>query len=267
MRLMSSRLSLVALLLMATSAVAASSTFEPRGTWSASTKRSDPSTLNLQLQQGPHRNMGFTEPLASFQGLSTTGGATTFTLPREAGTFRFDGQFQDGQGAGHFRFEASSAFLKTMATLGYSDITPEAQFQLAATNVTTARIQALAALGYKQLSTEELIQAGIFDVTPKYVRGLSDAGYPGLSFKELVAGRIHGVTPDFVKQLRELGFTDLTQDQLLAFRIHGVTPDFVKQMRESGYPNVTPDELVALRIHGIDRVFIRDMSGTAPKKK
>lgn len=267
MRLMSSRLSLVALLLMATSAVAASSTFEPRGTWSASSKSSAPSILNLQLHQSPHRNMGFTEPRASFQGLSTTGGATTFTLPREAGTFRFEGQFQDGQGAGHFRFDASSAFLKTMATLGYSDITPEAQFQMAATNVTTARIQALAALGYKQLGTEELIQVGIFDVTPEYVRGMSDAGFPGLSFKELVEGRIHGVTPQRVKELSGAGFTKLPWNQLMAMGIHGVTPEFVKQMRDSGYPNVTPDELVALRIHGIDRVFIRDMSGTAPKKK
>lgn len=267
MRLTSSRLSLVALLLMATSAVAASSTFEPRGTWSASPKSSDPSTLNLQLRQGPHRNMGFTEPLASFQGLSTTGGATTFTLPREAGTFHFEGQFQDSQGAGHFRFDASSDFLKKLATLGYSDITPEVQFQLAATNVTTARIQGLAALGYKQLSTEELIQAGIFDVTPEYVRGLSDAGYPGLSFKELVESRIHRVTPQRVKEFSGVGFAKLPWNQLTAMSIHGVTPDFVKQMREAGYPNVTPDELVTLRIHGIDRIFIRDMSGTAPKKK
>lgn len=96
--------------------------------------------------------MGFSEPLSAFQGLSTHDGPATFTMPREAGTFTFEGQFKGGEGAGHFRFAPSEGYAKAMAGLGYPKLSEEDHFKLAATDVTTTRIKDLAAIGYTRTS-------------------------------------------------------------------------------------------------------------------
>lgn len=121
-------LTVVAALLLAAPVFAAPS---HTGTWTASLKESQ-LQLSLHLKGEPGSQFGFSEPLTAFQGLSTADGSTaSFQLTREAGTFRFEGRFAGGEGAGHFQFEPSESYAQAMAGLGYPKLTPEDQFKLA----------------------------------------------------------------------------------------------------------------------------------------
>ncbi|KFE68378.1 hypothetical protein [Hyalangium minutum] len=255
-------LPLVAALLMAAPVFAAPT---HTGTWTASAKESQ-LQLSLRMKGEPGSQMGFSEPLTAFQGLSTADGSTApFRMTREAGTFTFEGRFSGGEGAGHFQFEPNESYAKAMAGLGYPKLSSEDPFKLALFDISTSRIKELAALGYKDIPLKTLFEVGIFDVTPEYIQALAALGYTKLPLKDLVAFRIHGVSPEFVREIRGMGFPSISQDDLMAFRIHGVTPAFIREMREAGYTNATADDLVKLRIHGIDREFVRSFSGSKGK--
>ena len=189
---------LAALLLLAAPVLAAPT---HTGTWSASVK---PPQLQLSLRQkgGQQGQTSMPVPLAAFQGLSTADGSNApFRLPREAGTFQFQGSFSDGEGAGHFQFEPSEAYARSMAALGYSQLTADEHYQLALFDITPARVKELAALGYKDIPLPTLLQVGIFQVTPEYIRAMASVGYTQLTLAQLVKLRIHGIDPDFVRSL------------------------------------------------------------------
>jgi hypothetical protein len=251
-------LSLLAVLLVAAPGLAAPT---HSGTWTASVKETQ-LQLSLRMKGEQGGQMGMPVPLTAFQGLSTADGSTApFRMTREAGTFAFEGRFASGEGAGHFQFEPSESYAKTMAGLGYPKLSPEDHFKLALFDITTTRIKELGALGYKDIPLEDLFEVGIFQVTPEFIRAMSSAGYTRLSLRELVQCRIHGVTPEFIREIRSMGFSSISQEDLLAFRIHGVSPAFIREIRDMGYPSVTAEDLVKLRIHGIDSDFMRSFSG------
>lgn len=228
-----------------------------RGTWTALVKGD---SLQLQLHTSPEGNMGLSFAVGDFKGLSTADGATSpFQLVREGGTFTFEGSFSAGQGAGHYRFEPSDAYLQAMAALGYKQLSPKEQFQLALFDVGPKRVKELGALGFTDIPVKQLVEVGIFDITPDYVRAMSQLGYGKLTLRELVESRIHNLTPQFVRDLAAVGYEKLDFETLKAFGIHGVTPEFIREMREGGYPNVTPEDLVKMRIHGIDSAFVRSL--------
>lgn len=106
---------LFAALLLAAAPALASPTHT--GTWTASVREKE-NQLQLSLHPKSERGgqMSMPVPLSAFQGLSTSDGSTApFQLPREAGTFQFEGRFNEGDGAGHFRFEPNEAYTRTMA--------------------------------------------------------------------------------------------------------------------------------------------------------
>lgn len=252
-------LPLFAALLLAAAPVLANPTHS--GTWTASVRENQ---LQLSLRPKSEKNgqLGMSIPLAAFQGLSTADGSTApFQLPREAGTFQFEGRFAEGEGAGHFQFQPSEAYAKAMAGLGYPKLSADEHFKLAIFDISTTRVKELAALGYIDIPLDELIQVGIFQVTPEYIRTLSTLGYSKLTLRQLVQTRIHGVTPERIRALAAEGYKDLDLDTLMSMSIHGVTPAFIREMREAGYPSATADDLVKLRIHGVDSAFVRSMSG------
>ncbi len=217
------------LLLAATPVLAAAS---HSGTWTASVQENQ-LHLNLRHKGEKGGQIGMPVPIAAFKGLSTADGSTApFQLEREAGTLRFEGRFADGEGAGHFQFEPSAAYTQAMASLGYPQLTPDHQFQLALFDITPARVKELAALGYKDIPIKGLIEVGIFQVTPERIRALAAEGFKGLEL-----------------------------DMLMSMSIHGVTPAFIQEMRAAGFPNATAADLVKLRIHGVDSTFVRSMSG------
>jgi hypothetical protein len=188
--------SLLAVLLMAAPGLAAPT---HSGTWMASVKETQ-LQLSLRMKGEQGGQMGMPVPLTAFQGLSTADGSTApFRMTREAGTFTFEGRFSGGEGAGHFQFEPSESYARSMASLGYPKLSPEDHFKLALFDITTTRIKELGALGYKDIPLEDLFKVGIFQVTPEFIREIRDMGYPSVTADDLVKLRIHGIDSDFMR--------------------------------------------------------------------
>lgn len=144
--------------------------------------------------------------LKEFQGLAQALNNATgaeFTLPREAGTFTFKGDFSDGQGAGDFKFEINPAFANNMKTLGYGKLATDQVFTLALNDVGTAFVKEMQTLGYNKLAIDELVEIVIHGVTPAFIKAMSELGYKNLSIDQLVQLRIHGVDADYVRELNE----------------------------------------------------------------
>jgi len=187
--------------------------------------------LQLHFRFEEHGNMGLSVPRSAFQGLNTADGTdTTFQLVREAGTLRFQGRLSGGEGAGHYQFEPNAAYLQEMAKLGYKDIAPKEQLQLALFDLGPARVKALAELGYTNIPHDDLLKVAIFQVTPEHIRELASVGLGKLELDDLVATRIHGVTPKFVREIREVGYPNVTIEQLVDMRIHAIDADYVRSL-------------------------------------
>jgi hypothetical protein len=227
-------------------------------TWTG--KALDEERLMLNFRHGAQGQIGLGLPRSALQGLSTADGDTKFQLVREAGTVSFEGRFSGGEGAGHYRFEPNAAYQGEMTKLGYANLSPEEQFQLALFDLGPARVKALAELGHAKIPHDQLLQVAIFQVTPEHIRALKAAGYDKLSLDELIQSRIHGVTPEHIRELAALGFRALSFDDLVATRIHRVTPQYIREMREAGYPNATLEQLMQLRIHSIDANYVRSLT-------
>ena len=132
--------------------------------------------FNLRTGAGDSR-WGFGVRLRDLQGLPSAAVANLandvqFTWTREAGTFRFNGSFDQGRGSGTYTFTQDQAFVNNMA-----------------------------GAGYKNLTTDDIVRLAVIDVTVAHVRGLAQAGYPNLSLDDIVRTRIHRVTPEFVRDL------------------------------------------------------------------
>ncbi|MBA3885850.1 MAG: 4-hydroxy-3-methylbut-2-enyl diphosphate reductase [Acidobacteria bacterium] len=249
--------------------------------------------LHLLLRTEPDQgrtHMGVTVPVASFSGLPASLASVPdarFELRRDAGTFRFEGQFRDGRGIGEFRFDPDGAFAQVLAARGESDPSSRRLFSLAALDVSRAFIQEveqafpgialkdvvsfrihgvtaafraeLRQRGFSDLSPNDLVKARIHGVTPAYVDEMRQAGFPGEDLDGLVRLRIHGVSERYIKEMAAAGYTGLSARELREARIHGVRPEFVRAVQEAGYTGVPLRDLVKMRIHGVTPAFITSL--------
>ncbi|HLL52335.1 MAG TPA: 4-hydroxy-3-methylbut-2-enyl diphosphate reductase, partial [Myxococcaceae bacterium] len=208
------------------------------GTWMGSAER-DRLQLSIRGTE-EHGQIGLSLQRSELKGLNTHDGPeTSFRLEHEAGVLHFQGRFAGGKGAGHYRFEPNAAYVKELAALGYTGITPEEQLQLALFDVGPTRLRGLAELGYTKLSREELFQVGIFNVTPEHIRAMKSAGFDKLSMEQLVATRVHDVTPEHVQALKSAGYTQLSFEDVLATSLHDVTPQHIQAMKSAGFDKLS----------------------------
>ena len=269
------------------------------GTWTARlqdtwTRNNGERWISIQLEHDTNRRFGTGIKVADLEGLGARGddwtspGEVQFALRRDAGTVQFRGRFEDGRGAGMYRFtpnadylaamnqsglgpvdaddafrlalhDVSRAFVQEIKGLGYADVDLDDLLKMRIHGVSAEYITAFRTAGYPNMSIPELVKTRIHGATPTFVRAMQDAGYGKLDVDELVKMRIHGVTPDYIREMRDLGFKDLPLEELVRFRIHGVTPTFVKELRALGYSDLTAAELVKMRIHGVTPNYIREM--------
>src|ERR1700760_2559313 len=106
------------------------------GVWTAELN-TDGTTLQMTVFRGRHESrdggmhhgwnntMGFELSVASLTGLTpadinAAAANVQFSLSRPAGTMSFEGRFANGNGAGNFKFVPSEAFVRDMASLGYT---------------------------------------------------------------------------------------------------------------------------------------------------
>jgi hypothetical protein len=247
------------------------------GEWRASTKNKELDKIHLsfeRLSDGGGRNqMGSSYEYAELRGLSREevlrGGAVRFSLVREAGTIECEGSFQNGRGAGTFRFTGNQNFAAAMRNRGFDfDKSSSARddgrdfadrlFTAAALNVTTALADDLLSADFGRLGVEDLFKAAIFKVDAKFMREMKASGFPNLGMEDLVKARIFKIDADFVGQTARLGFDKEPFESLVKMRIFKVTPEFVAEARNEGLTDLSVEDLVKMRIFKINGEFIRE---------
>ncbi len=245
------------------------------GDWRAETK-SEKNIDKIQLiferrtEKGSN-NFSSTFNYSDLQNLSReqalNGSAVKFSLVREAGTIDCEGAFQNGKGAGTFRFASNSQFVSAMKTRGFdfeadssrrkNQDLEERLFAAAALNVTTALADDLVSADFGKLEVEDLFKAAIFKVDSKFMSEMKNSGFQNLTFEDLVKARIFKIDADFVRQVAQMGFDKEPFESLVKMRIFKITPEFITEVRSEGLTNLDIEDLAKLKIFNIDAPFIR----------
>ncbi len=248
------------------------------GDWKANVKSENSDKIYLSFERrterGGKNQMGSSYEYSALPGLTreqaAASGAVKFSLVREAGTIDCEGSFQNGKGAGTFRFTASPSFVSAMRSRGfdfekpskinkYGDGNEQENRLFAATtlNVTTALADDLLSANLGNLDVDDLFKAAIFKVDSKFMREMKASGFPNLDMEDLVKARIFKVDENYVREVREIGFKDADMESLTKLRIFKVTPEFIKEVQNEGLANLSIEQLVQLRIFKVDGEFIR----------
>jgi len=245
------------------------------GDWTASPVREDSGKINLNFERrsekGGRHQMGQTYDFADLQGLSReqvlSGGPVRFSLVREAGTIECEGSFQNGRGAGTFRFTGNQSFVSAMKSRGFDFeedfITNNGRdsedrlFAATTLNVTTALADDLSSAGFGKLHVDDLFKAAIFKIDAKFMREMKASGFPNLGMEELVKARIFKIDADFVSQISQMGFDKEPFESLVKMRIFKITPEFITEVRNEGLTDISIEDLVKMHIFKIDGEFIR----------
>jgi hypothetical protein len=243
---------------------------EATGTWTASvSEKSDKLQLNLERRtaNGHKNHMGQSFEFADLQGLSKEqalrGGPVKFSLVREAGRVDCEGTFQNGKGAGTFRFTGNPAFISAMKSRGYdfeanaNNSEEDRLFAATTLNVTTALADDLSQAGFGKLGVEDLFKAAIFKVDSKFANEMKASGFPNLGMEDLVKARIFKIDAAFLTEVTQMGLEKDSFEDVVKLRIFKVTPAFISEMRGEGLANLTIEDAVKLRIFKIDTEFVR----------
>jgi hypothetical protein len=264
------------------------------GDWKIDFTRKEPDQVQLTMVHGTGsraQNWGKGILDKDLQGLSREQALhspvdVSLKLTREAGTFNLVGSFRDGKGSGRWTLTPDEAFVSSMRSRGYDNLSESNLFSATMADIRINSIDELKAAGYERLSFEDVIESSIFRITPEFIRDLRAAGFDRLTFRQLVDARIfkidsafanqveatgfgrqplnklmdvriHKVTPEYVNELRSAGLDRLSLSQLIDLKIFKVTPEFINELRAEGFSNVTPQQAIDLRIHKVDRDFIQ----------
>lgn len=246
---------------------------ELTGAWTAS-PQNDTGKLHLSLdrkgEKGGRHQMGQTYELSDLQGLSreqvTNGGPVRFSLVREAGRIDCEGSFQNGKGAGTFRFTANASFVSAMKSRGFDfekdsnangEHAENRLFAATTLNVTTALADDLSSAGFGKLDVGDLFKAAIFKIDSRFMREMKASGFADLGMEELVKARIFKIDANFVTQVSQMGFSKEPFESLVKMQIFKVTPEFIAEVRNEGLTNLSVEDAVKMRIFKIDTAFIR----------
>lgn len=234
------------------------------GDWKAEYKAEKEGKIYLSFERRSEKGknqMGSNYLLSDLQGLtnaqlSASDTPVKFSLVREAGTIECEGRFNNGKGAGTFRFTSNPQFVLAMQSRGFT-LTDEKLFAAATLNLTIAFTDDLKSAGFENLKTDDLFKAVIFKITPQFMREMASIGFPNLDMEDLVKARIFKIDADYARQVKEMGFGNQSVEDLVKLRIFKVTPEFIREVQTEGLNNLTAEQVVKLRIFKIDADFIR----------
>jgi hypothetical protein len=227
-------------------------------------------SLKRRTERGGMSNSGSSYEVSDFQGLTRDqvmgSSNVNFSLQREAGTFQFEGSFNNGKGSGTFTLTPSQSFLGAMNSRGYT-LNEEKQFASAMLDVRVKTIDDLKAAGFPNLSFDDVIKATIFKITPEFASEMASIGYKNLELEDLVKARIFKIDAKFAREVKEMGFGEnQPMETLVKMRIFKITPNFIREIRTTGLENLDVEDLVKLRIFKIDTAFIQRAQSASSAK-
>ncbi len=237
-----------------------------KGEWKASVKENSTGKVHISfngLSEGNKNNHQFGTSLKfdELDGitLAQTKGAKTnvnFRLSREAGIVQLTGTFEDGKGSGTWTFNSNPAFVSTMSSAGYSDLSAKDLFSATILNVKSQTARDLKSAGLSDLKFEDVIKATIFKIDGVYIKDMGNAGFKNLNMEDLVKSSIFKIDANYIKGVRAMGFGENSVEELVKLRIFKVTPEFLSEMKAVGLTNLKAEDVVQLRIFNIDSKFV-----------
>lgn len=235
--------------------------------------------FSYETSRGGTSNNGQSYDYSELQGLTRAqvenGGAANFRLVREAGTIDCTGNFQNGKGAGTFRFTANRKYISAMKSRGFDFAAPSKNrrnsddrnetdiasrlFAAATINVTTALADDLKSANFPNLDVDDLFKAAIFKVDSKFMKEMATTGFPNLSMEDLVKARIFKIDANLVRNVAAMGFKEKSFEDLVKFSIFKITPEYLRDMQSAGFTNISSEDAVKLRIFKVTPEFISGM--------
>lgn len=247
--------------------------------------------VRLDMYLGPmgrrtteHRHLWF--DVGEVEGLDGSAfhgsGPLTFTLTRDAGTFRFDGA-KKRRPRGSFTFEPSAEYLERVAEIGVEEIDRDVLLMLALHGVSEGLVEALLRGGYHDTDAQSLFRLEANRLRPDWVLGMSRLAGPP-SFEELIRLRSYGVNvhhvdawvaagieglpvqdllrlytngfdaPDGALYI-ELGYDDV--EDWLRFHRNGVPNDLIVAITESDGPRLDATGVIELYVQGVGAADVR----------
>lgn len=253
------------------------------GDWKADvrTEKGDKIQLSFdrRAEKGGRSQMGQSYDFSDLQGLSREqtlkDGAVNFRLVREAGNIECEGRFENGKGAGIFRFTPNQQFISAMKSRGFDfendssgrknkGTGEDKVFAAAMLNVTTASADDLLSADFGKLDAEDLFKAAIFKVDSKFMSEMKASGFPNLGMEDLVKARIFKIDADFARQVAAMGFDKEPFESLIKMRIFKITPEFLSEIQSEGLRNLDIEDYVKMKIFKIDAAFIRKAKSENP---
>lgn len=187
----------------------------------------------------------------SLQMLNAEGSTLSAHLTGDAGDLSCDGVVHDGVLSGRFRFNASPAFTKEMAAIGFDDITARKQLSFLMLDVTPAWTKDMKSLGVTDLSTNKLMGLRALHVDADYIHAIAAAGYPELRANKLTEMKAVGVTPEKAREAKAMGFQP-TEQELIQMSIFKIDRPFVERMRARGLNDLTLAKLIKIKIFKLE---------------
>jgi hypothetical protein len=221
--------------------------------------------FSFESEKGGTNNHGSSFAFEDLEGLSkaqveSANSNVSFRLAREAGTIDCTGTFQNGKGAGTFRFTPNRAFAEAMRSRGF-EFTDQKMFSATTLDLRTADADDLLSSGFKNLTVSDLFKAKIFKVDSSFMREMASTGFPNLDMQDLVKARIFKVDANFVREVVQMGFKNDNFESLIKLRIFKITPDYLREMQTAGFGELSTEDAVKLRIFKVTPEFIREMEG------
>jgi beta-lactamase regulating signal transducer with metallopeptidase domain len=214
---------------------------ETEGSWYATTEN-DRITIRFKSASGKSTNThSFNR--SEFKELEQTG---NFSMVREAGTLRFTGKFEGGQGMGDYRFTPDAAYANAMRKEGI-EATDNDLMGFFLVDVKVSFVKMLNGHGYTKMTRNDVIPLAALGVTDEYIRSLKEAGLKEVRLQELVTLKALNIDAAYVREIRNAGYPDITVNKLIGFKAQGIDGKYIASMRESAKPDVrvSPDVKVS----------------------
>ena len=185
------------------------------------------------------------------QDLEHEGASVDGRMKAEAGEMRCVGTVHDAAMRGSYSFTPDEGFLKRMASMGFTDVTPDRLEGYVMLDITTEWVKQIKDAGVKEMTAQQLMGLRALKVDAAYVKAMAAAGYPELQASQLTSMKAVGVSPEKIQEVRAMGYSP-TQHELIEMSVFKIDAPFVERMKMRGFKNLTIAQLVKIKVFKLD---------------
>jgi hypothetical protein len=183
----------------------------------------------------------------------------TFSVQRDAGTFRFSGIVGSGRGTGPFTFTPSQPFVQGIAQRGLALKATRDVMTAAIVDLTLPYIDSIRAAGYSDMPYDQYVAFRAVGVTPQSIAEMQSL-FGRISDGDMVAATAMHISKPYVDELRSMGVGPVTVERAITFKALKIDRAYLAELARMGYANLPPDSIVTFRSMHIDEAYIHHLA-------